>query len=220
MRLTLEDDPIELESTHAVAVGGDALSSLNGADYVRVEYNGVCCGALVRPGGSGCADIGMDKFLRNFLHARVGDAVEIEPANFPSARQVTVLVPENTQQAGMELLVRDMLVSKPVCAGLHIPVFVTALTGEDCESSCAWAVVMICPVNVSVTSIISGFRPIKKPPSAARIATTVINNTRYFFSIIVLLCTSCVSLDLLGSSSFHTHSATGTDTVHHDSFFD
>jgi transitional endoplasmic reticulum ATPase len=136
MQLSLKEDPIELEGTQKVMIQTDTIC-LNRQDdtsaphFVILTKDTRSCGAIVEHIESGDHTISMDKYLRIYLQARTGDAIEAEFSTFPIAESVALLAPAEYVQNGLKNLVRDSLIGKPLSPGQPVPLLVVPLTGED-----------------------------------------------------------------------------------------
>ena len=89
------------------------------------------CGAIVERVEEGAAAVSLDKYLRIYLQARTGDALEVDFDSFPAGREVELLVPADYCRDALIGLARDFLLGKPLTAGQPVPLFVLPLTGED-----------------------------------------------------------------------------------------
>ncbi len=128
VRLNVEPDRVELEATHQVALPAATVPGR----WAMVRNGTQECAALVADAGTGAgAGIAMDKYLRIQLRAKVGDEVEVVPAVLPDAAAVSLVVPAELERAHFAGLIRDALVGKPLSAGQRVPLFVTALTGDQ-----------------------------------------------------------------------------------------
>jgi transitional endoplasmic reticulum ATPase len=123
VRLPIEPDRVELEATHQVVLPeiGHGLVMLRNGPHI--------CAAVVA--GAGGPGVAMDKYLRIHLHAKVGDEIEIGPVAPRDARTLLLTVPAELERTGFTGLIRDALVGKPVSVGQQVPLFVTALTGDQ-----------------------------------------------------------------------------------------
>jgi transitional endoplasmic reticulum ATPase len=126
VRLTIGEDRVELEATHQVVLP-EPMAGFE-AGFVVVRNGSRSCAAVVAGEGPGVA---LDKYLRIHLHARVGDEVDVEPAAPPEADTLWLTVPAELERTGFTGLIRDALVGKPVSVGQRVPLFVTALTGDQ-----------------------------------------------------------------------------------------
>ena len=128
MLLPLQEDPIELEGTQSVIIRTNASDA---SSFILLHNDARSCGAIVERIEKGSEAIFLDKYLRIYLQAKTGELLKAEFGSFPSAESMEIIVPAEYNRESLTNLVRDSLVGKPFSEGQSIPLFVTALTGEE-----------------------------------------------------------------------------------------
>ena len=136
MLLSLEEEPIELEGTLKVIIKSNVpfdmhLHDCSSSQYVLLSNGERSCGAIVERIEVGDNLIFADKYLRIFLQARIGDKIEMEFDNFPSAESIEIIVTEENHRDGLMDLIRDSLIGKPFSVGQSIPLFFSPLIGQE-----------------------------------------------------------------------------------------
>lgn len=130
MRFLIEPDHIELEATHQIVLPVAALPGIAAGQFAELR-NGSHSGAAIVARTAVGNTVALDKYLRIHLHAKVGDEVEMKLTELQNATKVELVVPAELERRGFTSLLLDCLVDKPFSAGQPVPLFVTALTGDQ-----------------------------------------------------------------------------------------
>ncbi len=116
MYFTVQPDPVELEGAQRVVLRAEARAcgQAESAPASVVLRNGArACDAIVERVEEGAAAVSLDKYLRIYLQARTGDALEVDFDSFPAGREVERLVPADYCRDALIGLARDFLLGKP-----------------------------------------------------------------------------------------------------------